>query len=71
MHDPMWHAHGVLNQWICQITSLDHLETAIVYALLAVGEGALRTKTVHSEILWALNPSSNVRPLALNLQIEV
>jgi len=44
-----------------KITSILHLQTAIYYALLAQSQGCLRTKTVHSEILWALNPSNNVR----------
>jgi len=44
-----------------KITSILHLQTAIYYSLLAQSQGSLRTKTVHSEILWALNPSNNVR----------
>jgi EKC/KEOPS complex subunit CGI121/TPRKB len=44
-----------------KITSILHLQTAIYYALLAQSQECLRTKTVHSEILWALNPSNNVR----------
>lgn len=44
-----------------KITSLLHLQTAIYYALLAQSQECLRTKTVHSEILWALNPTNNVR----------
>ena len=44
-----------------KITSVLHLQTAIYYALLAQSQECLRTKTVHSEILWALNPSNNVR----------
>jgi len=43
-----------------KITSILHLQTAVYYALLAQSQGCLRTKTVHSEILWALNPSNNV-----------
>ncbi|CAE6445954.1 unnamed protein product [Rhizoctonia solani] len=42
------------------ITSLLHLQTAIQQATLASTDGALRTKTVHSEILWALNSSNNI-----------
>ncbi|KAH7344037.1 CGI-121-domain-containing protein [Rhizoctonia solani] len=42
------------------ITSLVHLQTAIQQATLASTDGALRTKTVHSEILWALNSSNNI-----------
>ena len=43
-----------------KITSILHLKTAVYYALLAQSQESLRTKTVHSEILWALNPSNNV-----------
>ncbi|KAF8897126.1 kinase binding protein CGI-121-domain-containing protein [Infundibulicybe gibba] len=42
------------------ITSLLHLQTAISQAIIAETQGALRTKTVHSEILWALNPTNNI-----------
>ncbi|CAE6514352.1 unnamed protein product [Rhizoctonia solani] len=42
------------------IASLLHLQTAIQQATLASTDGALRTKTVHSEILWALNSGNNI-----------
>ncbi|CAE6404455.1 unnamed protein product [Rhizoctonia solani] len=42
------------------ITSLLHLQTAIQQATLASTDKSLRTKTVHSEILWALNNSNNI-----------
>ncbi|KAL1939614.1 hypothetical protein VTO73DRAFT_9647 [Trametes versicolor] len=42
------------------ICSSLHLQTAVYQALLAQAQGALRTKTVHSEILWALNPTNNI-----------
>ncbi|KAF8351741.1 CGI-121-domain-containing protein [Amanita rubescens] len=42
------------------ITSKLHLQTAIYQAILAETGKALRTKTVHSEILWALNPTNNI-----------
>ncbi|KAF9518406.1 hypothetical protein BS47DRAFT_1338337 [Hydnum rufescens UP504] len=42
------------------IVSHLHLRTAIYQALLAHSRGSLRTKTVHSEILFALNPSNNI-----------
>ncbi|KAJ7580213.1 CGI-121-domain-containing protein [Mycena floridula] len=42
------------------ITSTAHLQTAIHQALLADSQGSLRTKTIHSEILWALNPTNNI-----------
>ncbi|KAI6004305.1 kinase binding protein CGI-121-domain-containing protein [Pisolithus albus] len=42
------------------ITSSLHLETAIYQALLSESQGSLRTKTVHSEIIWALNPTNNI-----------
>lgn len=44
-----------------KITSVLHLQTAIYYALLAQRQECLRTKTIHSEILWALNPTNNAR----------
>jgi EKC/KEOPS complex subunit CGI121/TPRKB len=46
---------------IIQITSSTLLETAIHQALLTEEQGTLKTKYVHSEILWVLNPGSNVR----------
>jgi len=42
------------------ITSHTHLQTAIVQALLAAARDDLRTKTVHSEIIWSLDPSTNI-----------
>ncbi|KAF8603544.1 CGI-121-domain-containing protein [Ceratobasidium sp. AG-I] len=42
------------------IASLAHLQSAIQQATLASTDGSLRTKTVHSEILWALNSSNNI-----------
>ncbi|KAN0140165.1 Kinase binding protein CGI-121 domain containing protein [Lactarius tabidus] len=42
------------------ITSVLHIQTAITQALLAAAQNTLRTKTVHSEIIWALNPSNNI-----------
>ena len=44
-----------------QVTSVLHIQTAITQALLAAVQNNLRTKTVHSEVIWALNPSNNVR----------
>lgn len=41
------------------ITSLLHLQTAVYQAILAA-QSTLRTKTVHSEVLWALNPTNNI-----------
>lgn len=46
--------------WMSKITSVLHLQTAIYHAILAATQDSLRTKTVHSEILWTLNPSNNV-----------
>lgn len=37
-----------------------HLQTAIYQSILATTQNALKTKTVHSEILWSLNASNNV-----------
>ena len=56
-----------INLSLPEITSRLHLLTAVYHAILAQVQGALRTKTVHSEILWALNPSNNVRLLASRL----
>ncbi|KAH7888178.1 kinase binding protein CGI-121-domain-containing protein [Phlebopus sp. FC_14] len=42
------------------ITSPLHLQTAIYQALMAESQGGLRTKTIHSEIIWALNPTNNI-----------
>ncbi|KAM5540629.1 hypothetical protein V8D89_005660 [Ganoderma adspersum] len=42
------------------ICSVLHLQTAIYQAVLAQTQSSLRTKTVHSEILWALNPTNNI-----------
>ncbi|KAJ7134327.1 CGI-121-domain-containing protein [Mycena epipterygia] len=42
------------------ITSVTHLRTAIYQAILAESQDSLRTKTVHSEIIWALNPTNNI-----------
>ncbi|KAM0788900.1 hypothetical protein ACM66B_002982 [Microbotryomycetes sp. NB124-2] len=37
-----------------------HLLTAVTQALVAKSEGTLKTKTVHSEVLWCLEPGSNI-----------
>ncbi|KAI0273122.1 CGI-121-domain-containing protein [Russula aff. rugulosa BPL654] len=42
------------------ITSTLHIQTAIIQAMLAAAQNTLRTKTVHSEVIWALNPSNNI-----------
>ncbi|KAL1747756.1 kinase binding protein CGI-121-domain-containing protein [Schizophyllum fasciatum] len=42
------------------VTSGLHLRTAVHQAVLAAARGALRTKTVHSEILFMLNPTNNI-----------
>lgn len=44
-----------------QITSRMHALVAVQQALLARADGALKTKTIHSEVLWMLEPGSNVR----------
>ena len=43
-----------------QITSRLHVQTAVYQAILAHVQSSLRTKTVHSEVLWALSPGHNV-----------
>src|SRR5437879_3609846 len=50
-----------------KITSPLHLQTAIYQALLSESQGSLRTKTIHSEIIWALNPTNNVRIVGVPL----
>ncbi|KAF9224445.1 CGI-121-domain-containing protein [Gyrodon lividus] len=42
------------------ITSPLHLQTAVYQALLSESQSLLRTKTIHSEIIWALNPTNNI-----------
>ncbi|KDQ65139.1 hypothetical protein JAAARDRAFT_28791 [Jaapia argillacea MUCL 33604] len=42
------------------LTSALHIKTAIYQALLNEHQASLRTKSVHSEILWALNPNNNI-----------
>ncbi|KDR74363.1 hypothetical protein GALMADRAFT_250235 [Galerina marginata CBS 339.88] len=42
------------------ITSKIHLETAIYQAILAESQNGLRTRTVHSEVLYNLNPTHNI-----------
>ncbi|KAF9531009.1 kinase binding protein CGI-121-domain-containing protein [Crepidotus variabilis] len=42
------------------ITSRQHIETAIYQAILAEEAGTMLTKTVHSEILYFLNPTHNI-----------
>ncbi|KAG9317016.1 hypothetical protein JVU11DRAFT_1198 [Chiua virens] len=43
-----------------QITSPLHLQTAAMQALFAESGKTMRTKTVHSEIIWHLNPTNNI-----------
>ncbi|KAI0753593.1 CGI-121-domain-containing protein [Irpex lacteus] len=42
------------------IASVQHLKTAVYHAALAATQGALKTKYVHSEIIWTLNPTNNI-----------
>ncbi|KAG8995770.1 hypothetical protein FRB95_013371 [Tulasnella sp. JGI-2019a] len=42
------------------IVSREHLLAAIMVAIVAASHGSLTTKTVHSEVLWALNYSNNI-----------
>lgn len=48
------------------MTSGLHLQTAILQACQSAAQDTLRTKTVHSEILWALCPTNNVNFLDIN-----
>ncbi|GAA5993701.1 hypothetical protein JCM10908_001336 [Rhodotorula pacifica] len=42
------------------ITSRMHTLVAVQQALLARADGALKTKTIHSEVLWLLEPGTNI-----------
>jgi len=42
------------------ITSLQHLVSAVCQALVSRSHGTLKTRTLHSEILWTLSPGSNI-----------
>ncbi|KAL5530779.1 hypothetical protein ACEPAF_7037 [Sanghuangporus sanghuang] len=42
------------------VTSRLHLQTAVYQSMLADAQNALKTKTVHSEIIWSLNPTNNI-----------
>ncbi|KAG8860579.1 hypothetical protein FRB96_003833 [Tulasnella sp. 330] len=42
------------------IVSREHLLSAVNVALVAASHDSMTTKTVHSEILWALNYSNNI-----------
>ncbi|GAA6046460.1 hypothetical protein JCM3770_004933 [Rhodotorula araucariae] len=42
------------------ITSRLHVLTAVQQALLARSDGSLKTKTLHSEVLWMLEPGTNI-----------
>lgn len=45
-----------------QITSRMHALVAVQQALLAQADDALKTRTIHSEVLWMLEPGTNVGP---------
>jgi EKC/KEOPS complex subunit CGI121/TPRKB len=53
-------ADSAIESCCTQVTSILHIQTAITQAILAAAQNTLRTKTVHSEVIWALNPSNNV-----------
>ncbi|KAI0084218.1 CGI-121-domain-containing protein [Irpex rosettiformis] len=42
------------------IASIQHLKAAVYHAILAATQGGLKTKSVHSEIIWTLNPTNNI-----------
>ncbi|GAA5828688.1 hypothetical protein JCM5353_008502 [Sporobolomyces roseus] len=42
------------------ITSRFHLMTAVTQALLAQANNSLKSKTLHSEVIWMLEPGSNI-----------
>lgn len=45
---------------LVKIASQRHLLTATYQSMLAESQHALKTKTVHSEIIWSLNSTNNV-----------
>ena len=49
-----------------QISSRLHLLTAVNQALLAESSGTLATHNIHSEVVWMLEPGSNVSGLDHN-----
>src|SRR6266699_3739140 len=49
------------------VVSRNHLLAAIFKAVTALADGALKTPNVHSEIVWSLSPSNNVRPPLLRV----
>ncbi|TDL14659.1 CGI-121-domain-containing protein [Rickenella mellea] len=42
------------------VTSRLHVQTALYQSIIAFTQSALKTKTVHSEVLWSLNPTNNI-----------
>ncbi|KAL9712380.1 hypothetical protein Ac2012v2_003617 [Leucoagaricus gongylophorus] len=42
------------------ITSRRHLQTAVHQSILAETHNGLRTRTVHSEVLWNLSPTNSI-----------
>ncbi|CAH7687225.1 kinase binding protein CGI-121-domain-containing protein [Phakopsora pachyrhizi] len=42
------------------ITSMEHILTSIYQVLISSSNDELKTKTLHSEILWALSPGTNI-----------
>lgn len=53
-----YHLFDILR--LLKIASPRHLLTATYQSMLAESQQALKTKTVHSEIIWSLNPTNNV-----------
>ena len=47
---------------LVKVTSPLHIQTAVYQSILAAAQGSLLTKTVHSEVIWYLNPTNNVCP---------
>lgn len=54
-----------------QVTSPTHLQAALNLSLLADLENRLRTRTVHSEIIWMLNPTSSVGALSCLVRLSM
>lgn len=57
----VWGRRRRSHRCVGQITSPLHLQTAAMQALFAQSAKTMRTKTPHSEIIWNLNPTNNVR----------
>lgn len=53
------------------ISSRLHLLTAVNQALLADASGSLATHNIHSEVVWMLEPGTNVRRFKLKIRNQI